>query len=64
MKTGKVKFYNAMRGFGFIKVDETGEELFVHKSDISGTIHENDAVEFEIQKGQKGLNATNVRVIS
>lgn len=52
-----------MRGFGFIKVDETGEELFVHKSDINGTIRENDAVEFEIQKGKKGLNAVNVRVI-
>jgi CspA family cold shock protein len=63
MKTGTVKFFNSMRGFGFIKVDETGEELFVHKSDINGTIRENDAVEFEIQKGKKGLNAVNVRVI-
>jgi CspA family cold shock protein len=63
MKTGTVKFFNSLRGFGFIKVDETGEELFVHKSDINGTIRENDAVEFEIQKGKKGLNAVNVRVI-
>jgi cold shock protein len=63
MKTGTVKFFNALRGFGFIKVDGTDEELFVHKSEISGTIRENDAVEFEIQKGKKGLNAINVRVI-
>ncbi|MCX6243410.1 MAG: cold shock domain-containing protein [Bacteroidetes bacterium] len=63
MKTGTVKFFNEMRGFGFIKVDETNEELFVHKSDVTGTIRENDAVEFEIQKGQKGLNAVKVRVI-
>jgi cold shock protein len=63
MKKGTVKFYNAMRGFGFIKVDDSNEELFVHKSEISGTIRENDAVEFDIQKGQKGLNAVNVRVI-
>jgi CspA family cold shock protein len=63
MKTGTVKFFNSMRGFGFIKVDETNEEVFVHKNDVTGTIRENDAVEFEIQKGQKGLNAVNVRVI-
>lgn len=63
MKTGTVKFFNAMRGFGFIKVDGTNEEVFVHKTDIQGTIRENDAVEFEIEKGKKGLNAVNVRVI-
>jgi len=63
MKKGTVKFYNSMRGFGFIKVDESNEEVFVHKSEISGTIHENDTVEFDIQNGQKGLNAVNVRVI-
>jgi cold shock protein len=63
MKKGTVKFYNSLRGFGFIKVDETNEEIFVHKTEISGTIHENDAVEFEIQNGKKGLNAINVKVI-
>jgi len=63
MKKGTVKFYNAMRGFGFIKVEDSNEELFVHKSEIHGTIQENDTVEFDIQKGQKGLNAINVRVI-
>jgi CspA family cold shock protein len=63
MKTGTVKFFNSMRGFGFITVDGTGEEIFAHKSDIKGTIRENDKVEFEIQKGQKGLNAVNVKVI-
>ena len=63
MKKGTVKFFNFTRGFGFIKVDGTGEELFVHKSEINGTINENDTVEFEVQKGEKGLNAVNVRVI-
>ncbi|HTX88679.1 MAG TPA: cold shock domain-containing protein [Bacteroidales bacterium] len=63
MKKGTVKFFNSVRGFGFIKVDETGEEIFVHKSDVQGTIKENDIVEFEVQKGKKGLNAVNVRVI-
>jgi CspA family cold shock protein len=63
MKKGTVKFYNAMRGFGFIKVEDSSEDLFVHKSEIKGTIKENDTVEFDVQKGQKGLNAINVRVI-
>ena len=63
MKTGTVKFFNETRGFGFIKVDGTGEEVFVHKTDVHGTIRENDAVEFEIQKGNKGLNAVDVKVI-
>ena len=63
MKTGTVKFFNETRGFGFIKVDGTGEEVFVHKTDVRGTIRENDAVEFEIQKGNKGLNAVDVKVI-
>lgn len=63
MKKGTVKFFNEMRGFGFIKVEDTNEELFVHKSEISGTIHENDTVEFEVQNGTKGLSAVNVRVI-
>ncbi len=63
MKTGIVKFFNEVRGFGFIKVDETGEEVFVHKSDVQGKIRENDAVEFEVQKGKKGLNAVGVKVV-
>ncbi|MDP4282335.1 MAG: cold shock domain-containing protein [Bacteroidota bacterium] len=63
MKKGTVKFFNEIRGFGFIKVDETGEEVFVHKSEVSGRICENDVVEFEIQKGKKGLNAVNVTVV-
>ena len=63
MKTGTVKFFNVTKGFGFITVDGTGEEVFVHKTDVNGTIRENDAVEFEIQKGKKGLNAVDVRVI-
>lgn len=63
MKTGKVKFFNYTKGFGFIKVDETDQEVFVHKTEVQGTIRENDSVEFEIQNGKKGLNAVNVRVI-
>ena len=63
MKKGTVKFYNSAKGFGFIKVDETNEEIFVHKSEIRGMIQENDIVEFEVQTGKKGLNAVNVRTV-
>lgn len=63
MEKGTVKFFNQVKGFGFIKVDGSGKEIFVHKSDIRGSIQENDTVEFEIKEGPKGLNAVNVRVI-
>jgi len=63
MKKGTVKFFNSNKGFGFIKVDGSEEELFVHKSEVTGTIYENDTVEFEVQNGKKGLNAVNVRAI-
>ncbi len=64
MKTGKVKFFNASKGFGFIKEDNTGEEVFVHSTGLTDRIQENDSVEYEVQQGKKGLNAVNVRRIS
>jgi CspA family cold shock protein len=61
MKTGKVKFFNETKGFGFIKDDNSGEEVFVHSSGLQDQIQENDLVQFEVQQGKKGLNAVNVR---
>jgi CspA family cold shock protein len=61
MKTGIVKFYNSEKGFGFIKDDETQEDIFVHRSGVRGMIRDNDAVSFEVERGQKGLNAVNVQ---
>jgi cold shock protein len=61
MKTGKVKFFNESKGFGFIKDDNSGEEVFVHSSGLQDQIQENDSVQFEVQQGKKGLNAVNVR---
>lgn len=63
MKKGTVKFFNAVKGFGFITVEDSGEEIFVHKSEVKGFLRENDTVEFEMQRGQKGMNAVNVRVL-
>ena len=63
MKTGKVKFFNETKGFGFIVDNETQEEYFVHVSGIIDKIKENDEVTFELEEGRKGLNAVNVKLV-
>jgi cold shock protein len=63
MKTGKVKFFNNSKGFGFITASDSSEDIFVHKSGLVDEIHENDNVEFEVEQGKKGLNAVKVRVV-
>lgn len=60
MKTGTVKFFNSEKGFGFIKDDETGEDVFVHKTGLVDRINEDDKVEFSVERGRKGLNAVEV----
>lgn len=62
MEKGTVKFYNETKGFGFIKSQESGEEIFVHVSGLKEEIQKNDEVVFEIEEGKKGLNAVNVRL--
>ncbi|MBN2274862.1 MAG: cold shock domain-containing protein [Bacteroidales bacterium] len=63
MKSGKVKFFNNAKGFGFIKDNETEEEHFVHVSGLIDEIKEDDEVNFELQEGRKGLNAVNVKLV-
>lgn len=61
MKTGVVKFFNEAKGFGFIKEDG-GQDVFVHVSGLVDRVQENDAVEFEVENGKKGLMAVNVKL--
>lgn len=62
MNTGKVKFFNESKGFGFIKVDNSDQELFVHISGLIDEIREDDDVTFEVTEGRRGLNAINVKL--
>jgi cold shock protein len=64
MKNGVVKFFNASKGFGFIKDESNGEDIFVHSSGLVDEIRENDKVTFDVQNGKKGLNAVNVKLAS
>ena len=65
MATGKVKWFNDQKGFGFIASEKGGRDIFVHHSVIEGqgfkTLAENQAVEFDVQQSDKGPRAANVR---
>ena len=64
MPTGKVKWFNDSKGFGFIELDDGSGDVFVHHSDIQGegfkTLAEGEEVQFEVEQGPKGPRATNV----
>jgi CspA family cold shock protein len=66
MPIGKVKWFNGEKGFGFIQQDEGGDDVFVHFSAIQGSgfknLNEGDEVEYQVEKGPKGLQAANVTV--
>ncbi len=67
METGTVKWFNGTKGFGFIAREE-GSDVFVHFKAIQGegykTLNEGDQVQFEVEQGPKGPNATNVSKVN
>jgi cold shock protein len=67
MARGTVKWFNAEKGYGFITPESGGKDLFVHKSAVQGDgyklLTEGQKVEYEETAGQKGPQATNVRVL-
>jgi cold shock CspA family protein len=64
MATGRVKWFNEGKGYGFIVPDERGPDLFVHYTGIADvgfrTLREGERVEFEVREGRKGLEAFDV----
>ena len=65
MATGKVKWFNDQKGFGFVTAEESGRDVFVHHTVIEGdgfkTLQDGETVEYEAEDGAKGLKATKVR---
>lgn len=63
METGTIKFFNATKGFGFIKPDNGGQDLFVHATGLTEEVQENDRVTFEVEQGKRGVNAVRVKKV-
>lgn len=62
IQTGKVKFFNQEKRFGFITPDDGSKDVFVHLNSVNNNamLYENDAVSFSVQQSPKGLSAINV----
>ncbi|MDZ7771258.1 MAG: cold shock domain-containing protein [Balneolaceae bacterium] len=66
MKQGKVKFFDTQKGFGFIKPDDGGKDVFVHRNNVDNLgynqgLEDDERVEFEVEETPKGLSAINVK---
>jgi len=63
IRTGIVSFFNEAKGYGFIKDLKNQESVFVHVNSVAEPIKENNKVTFEVEMGQKGANAVNVKLV-
>ena len=63
IKKGRVEFFNPSKGFGFIKETDTQEKYFVHVNNLIEEIKEGDIVQFELERGFKGMSAFNVKKV-
>ncbi|TFG90395.1 MAG: cold-shock protein [Candidatus Atribacteria bacterium] len=63
MSNGTVKFFNNVKGFGFINPENGGKDVFVHQSGLVDEITEGDKVSYDVEDGPKGLSATNVKLV-
>ncbi|MCD4710761.1 MAG: cold-shock protein [Bacteroidales bacterium] len=63
MSNGTVKFFNNVKGFGFINPEDGGKDVFVHQSGLIDEITEGDKVSYDVEEGPKGLSATNVKLV-
>lgn len=63
IRKGVVTFFNDSKGFGFIRDSETKESVFVHVNNLIDEIKENNLVSYEVEMGQKGPTAVNVKLI-
>ena len=66
MATGKVKWFDSNKGFGFITPDDGGKDVFAHHTGIAGkgfkSLDENQLVTFDVTEGQKGPQASNIEI--
>jgi cold shock protein len=63
MQTGTVKFFNESKGYGFIKDNDSNQEIFVHVTGLVDKVRENDTVTYEVTEGKRGMSAVNVKKI-
>lgn len=60
LKNGTISFFNTSKGYGFIREEKTGENVFFHVNNLTFQAKENDKVSFGTEKGPKGINAINI----
>jgi cold shock CspA family protein len=63
VRTGKVEFFDDRKGFGFIRDSDSQEKFFVHANGLLENIQEGDAVNFELERGFKGMNCIRVKKV-